>query len=413
MLLCGGLVTACGPRAQTVRRIAASCDTWTRTISALRNERGVPLVHPYGLVFGSERLFAYGITSAPIVVDGSSASRDSSPINEHLMWVTAFSRLGKHLWGRTFGDHKAWLQAMAITALEPASVAVSGIMRAPFQIDGVKVGSPATRAGFVLSLGAERGRFRWGWVFPGHAGSRSWVTQTLLVDHRLVVVGGWVGDATMGGRTVTSRGEFDLYVAQLDPASGTVKDIRVVPGSTGTYLASLLADRQRVVLTTRGGRFYEVGRSGIRAIRSPFPGTFVAAHVAKVGDAWFGVMRTPTGIMLGRVEKGRFATQPAKFLDFPELHSVGGSLYMTGERGDIAAREARLVRVRGKSRRAWQSSTSPTDLQGLVVLAEQTKPIVLVGFKHEVEFMGHTAAASGYAAMLVSACPGKGRSLVP
>ncbi len=171
--------------------------------------------------------------------------------------------LAGHVLDRADGGSNAFSHAVVRTMAEPSAggwersttgVSVVRGIAADGQAGVLVVGSglnnsfPLSTDGFVRRLHANDGSDDWSTSFTG-LGTEEAISVAVHGD-AVFVAGTFTGTATFGAKQLTSAGGVDVFVAELDRATGSVQDAFKVGGTNDDIVAGIAVDSAGDVVFT-------------------------------------------------------------------------------------------------------------------------------------------------------------------
>jgi hypothetical protein len=158
-------------------------------------------------------------------------------------FVAKYTGAGAVLWAKALGGAGDERLGAAAAAWDGGLVAV-GTFQEPIDLGGGERTATGGSDAFVVKLDAD-GEHVWSRAIGGAGFDRG--TQVSIEPGGAVVVAGeFTGTLTLGATTLTSKGDADVFVARLDPASGeplaatalggvgTESGVRLIAGDSGT-----------------------------------------------------------------------------------------------------------------------------------------------------------------------------------
>ncbi len=232
--LCGGMVTGGGAPltgsffgvnltgstdAWVVRLTGAGASSWGRTpaASGSNSNCGVAAVGADVVVVGNFN----GTANA----GGSTFTSTANSLDMYIARLQGAD--GAHVWstskGGTGND-----EALDVDS-SGGSIIVSGYFGASISFGGNTLTSAGSDDGFVVKLDSTNGAHQWSVRFGGNTGESAKHLSTRS-DGQVSASGIFTGTVSFGGTSLTSNGDYDPFVIDLDGSNGAITSVKSVGG---------------------------------------------------------------------------------------------------------------------------------------------------------------------------------------
>jgi hypothetical protein len=317
----GPTMTAVGIDAYLVKLDAAGNHVWTKHYSGqgTREIRRVA-VAPNG------DIFVAGAFREQIDLGGGPVTTSQ---NEPNVFVARLDGSGNHIWTRAAGDPNEHdlLEGMAVDTA--GNVVVCGDYQGVLDFGGAPLISTNDRSVFVVKLDAS-GNTLWAKSLGGPYNERCMSAAADATDH-IVITGGFVGPADIGGGLISGGGLGDAYVTRFDPAGNTVFALPFGDSAEqgGT---DVVVDASGNIFAA--GKFYGSIDFGGGPLQN---GTIYLAKLDPTGNHLFSKAYAPDGNLSGavRLALDHFGNLAACGEFFGDFDLGGGTLPWTGQSNDM------------------------------------------------------------------------------
>jgi hypothetical protein len=168
-------------------------------------------------------------------------------VGEQDIFVAKFSPSGAHLWSQRFGGTGPAGQISSVATDSSGNVLLAGTFMNTVDFGGGALTS-AGEADIFVAKYTPAGLHLWSQRF----GSTGWDSALSVAADRsgnVLVTGDFVGTVAFGGASLTSAGDFDIFVAKFSPAGGHLWSRRLGGPGTDIGLGVAVDNIGNVLLT--------------------------------------------------------------------------------------------------------------------------------------------------------------------
>jgi hypothetical protein len=168
--------------------------------------------HAWGNAIAADsagNILVSGVFSEKATFDGTILTNS----NDLGAFVAKYSPAGKLLWARA-GDGSGRTIAYAVSVDMKDNVLIAGFFTRAVQFTGTRLESTGARDAFLVKYQAD-GTLAWADVFGGPGND---AIRALASDGRgnIFITGSFQGDLTIGAENLTSAGDRDVFIAELE-----------------------------------------------------------------------------------------------------------------------------------------------------------------------------------------------------